>query len=138
MKNISVLTILTLCLSVSTLFAGSVPDIKEGKYEITTKMEMPGMPVAMPPQKHTQCITKKDLIPQKTEETKDCVITDQKTSGNTVSWKSECKTEAGTSNGTGKITYKNDTFQGEVTITMPQMNMKMTSTMSGRRIGPCK
>ena len=138
MKRLIIFTALSMLISVSAVYAGSFPEIKEGNYEITATMEMPGMPVAMPPTKHTQCITKEDLIPQKTEETQECVISDQKIDGNTVTWKSQCKTEAGTANGTGKITYSKDTFKGEFTIIMPQANMKMTSKMTGHRIGPCK
>ena len=48
-------------------FAVAAPDMKEGQWEITvtSKMEMPGMSVAMPPAKYTQCLTKSDFVPNK-------------------------------------------------------------------------
>lgn len=61
------------------------PDMREGLWEITVKMDMPGMPMQMPAMTHTQCITKKDLIPQKPEKNQDCKTISSKTSDNTVS-----------------------------------------------------
>ena len=66
------------------------PNIKEGLWEITTKMDMPGIPIAIPPHTHTQCITKEDLVPQKPEKSMECEITSKKIVGNAVSWTMEC------------------------------------------------
>ncbi|RPJ77906.1 MAG: DUF3617 family protein, partial [Deltaproteobacteria bacterium] len=51
---------------VSTSFAE--PNLKEGKWEVTTTMEMPGMPMQLPPFTYTQCITKSDLVPENTQQ----------------------------------------------------------------------
>ncbi|MDX9709788.1 MAG: hypothetical protein RBT64_09555 [Trichloromonas sp.] len=42
--------------------AGQV-DMQDGQWEITTRVEMPGIPVQIPPMTVSQCITQKDLIP---------------------------------------------------------------------------
>jgi hypothetical protein len=115
--------------------------MQDGKWEITSKVEMEGMPMAMPATKYTQCITKKDIVPQKVEKNQDCKITDTKVSGDTVSWTMQCKSKEGTMDSNGKITYKKDTFDGTMhtTVNNPGSGkMQMTQRMSGRRIGDCK
>jgi len=127
--------LIILLTAVSISFAGSMPDMQEGLWEITTKTQMPGM--EMPPTKHTQCLTKNDLVPQGSQPGQECEITDIKMDGNTVSWTMLCKGQGGEVRGTGKITYNGDGFTGIMKITMPQANMDMTSHIHGRRIGDC-
>ncbi|TET92310.1 MAG: DUF3617 family protein [Desulfobacteraceae bacterium] len=122
--------------AISISFAASGPNMKEGLWEITTKTKMPGM--EMPPMKHTQCITKNDLVPQSSQPGQECKITETKVIGNTVTWTMQCKTQDGEMKGTGKITYSGDSFEGTIIISMPQANMKITTHISGKRIGDCK
>ena len=118
------------------------PDMRDGLWEITVKTDMPGMPMQMPAMTHTQCITKKDLIPQKPEKNQDCKIINSKTSGNTVSWTIQCRDKDGTTTeSSGKVTYKKDKFDGTIDMTVNQPGqgkMKMTQHMSGKRIGECR
>jgi hypothetical protein len=141
MAKKAVLACLLLCAGASFCFAGAEPNMQEGLWEITSSMEMPGMP-SMPPMKHTQCLTKKDLVPQSQEKAQDCKITQTGTSGNTVTWSMKCSGEEGAMEGTGKVTYSGDTFQGTMTMTMqdPEQGgkMQLTQRMSGRRVGNCK
>ena len=119
--------------------ATAAPDMKEGFWEITSTMNMPGMPMAMPAVSFSQCLTKEDMVPQKAEPDQNCKITKQKTSGNTVTWSMKCTGEAPMES-TGKITYSGNSFQGsmEMTINNPGMGpMHMTQKMSGKRLGPC-
>lgn len=116
-------------------------NMQDGKWEITTKTEMQGMPMTMPATKFTQCITKKDAVPQKPEKGQDCKITGTKVAGNTVTWTMQCKTKEGVIDSSGKITYKNDAFDGTVNMTMDNTGsgkMQMTQHMTGKRIGDCK
>jgi len=141
MKKKTVLAALLLCAGASLCFAGPEPNMQEGLWEITSSMEMPGMP-AMPPMKHTQCLTRKDMVPQSQEKNQDCKITQTGQSGNTVTWSMKCSGEVGAMEGTGKVTYSGDTFQGAMTMSMPAPEqggkMQMTQQMKGRRIGNCK
>ncbi|OQY06108.1 MAG: hypothetical protein B6I22_06280 [Desulfobacteraceae bacterium 4572_123] len=59
-------------------------------------------------------------------------------SGNTVTWIMKCTGKGGEVMGTGEITYSGNSSKGTMTILMPQANMKMTSNLSGKRIGKCK
>ena len=110
-------------------------NMKEGKWEITSTMEMKGMPEGMmKPQTFTTCLKQTDYVPKNADQ-KDCTMKDVNVSGNTVSWEAVCKD----SSGKGTITYAGDTYDGHMEMTMKEggkdMNMKMT--MKGKHIGPC-
>jgi len=124
--------------AVSISFAGSVPNMQEGMWEITSKMEMTGMPMEMPPVTHTQCLTKEDLVPQSSQPGQECEITHTKVTGNTVTWIMQCKGQGGEMIGTGTITYSGNSFKGTIKMTMAQSNMEMTCHISGHRIGDCE
>jgi hypothetical protein len=117
-------------------YAGSGVDMEEGMWEITTKVKMQGMEI--PPQTFSQCITKKDMVPQNNDPNQqgNCTVSDVQTKGNTVSWTVVCKTEGGEMKGKGKITYQGDSFKGESTSEM--MGMVIVTEMSGKRTGPCQ
>ena len=132
------LTATAMLILIASVYAESGPEINEGIWEITTNIDMPGMPVAMPPTKHTQCISKEDLIPQASAAEQDCTMTSQNVSGNTVSWVMKCSSSAGTSRSSGEVTYSKNSFTGTFTTEIPQAKMKMKGKMSGQRKGPCK
>jgi hypothetical protein len=126
---------------VSLIFAVSAfaaPNYQEGLWEMTTTMNMPGMPKEMMhPMKNTVCMTKENAVPQPQQKgEQQCKMTDQKTVGNKVSWTMTCK------NGTvskGDITYSKTSFTGSQTMMTNQSGRQTTvkSTMSGKYIGPC-
>ncbi|MFO7665042.1 MAG: DUF3617 family protein [Desulfobacterales bacterium] len=126
-----------------TPFAAAAPDMKEGLWEITmtSKMEMAGMSMAMPPVTYTQCLTKSDFVPKKEEPGQECEKMSVNVSGNTVSWSIKCKSKEGIMKGTGKITYKGNTYEGIMNMTFPDQGGgegKMTSNMTGKWMGNCK
>jgi len=129
------LIILLTAFSIS--FAGSALNMEPGLWEITIKTEMSGMET--PPMKHTQCLTKKDVVPQGPQQPgQECKMTDVKVDGDTVTWSLECTTQGGKIEGTGKMIYSGDSFKGTMVMSMPQINMNITTNMSGKRIGDCK
>ena len=90
-------------LLVVALAAALVPDasaqhpMRPGNWEVSMQMEMPGMPMQMPPMKATQCVTAEQLkAPEKAVPTgpgknpNDCKVSDYKVSGNTVTWSMVC------------------------------------------------
>ena len=131
-----VLFLISLLLFSCTVQKG--PNMKEGLWEITVKMDIPGMPVQMPPRTSTQCLTPKEAVPQpqQGEANQECKEVKQDIKGDTVSWSVECKTKEGIAVSEGTITYKGDTFEG--VITMKQRDMKAIQHLSGRWIGQCK
>jgi hypothetical protein len=123
-------------------FAGV--NLHEGLWEITSKMEMPGMSMQMPARKHTQCLTKKNMlktmVPKEQTQEEECKITDQKISGNTVTWTMKCSGEDAM-DVNGKTTYNGDTFKGTITMISndpDEGKMKIINHISGKRIGECK
>ncbi|HBA54849.1 MAG TPA: hypothetical protein DCZ04_10485 [Syntrophorhabdus aromaticivorans] len=143
MKRAVVIVLAVVC-GVWVMGCSKGPNLKDGLWEITTRVEMQGMPIpfAMPEQKITQCITKKDAVPQKAEKNQDCKMVSTKISGDTVTWTMECRTQDGVkTDSRGTATYKGDTFDGttNVIVTPPGQNtITMTQSMTGRRIGECK
>jgi hypothetical protein len=135
-KLIAISVVLLTSFSIS--IAGSEPNMQEGKWEITTKTEMVGMSMSMPPMTRTQCLTKKDFVPQDSQQGQECKITDTKVVGNTVTWTIKCHGHGGDATGTGRIIYSGSSFEGTFEMTTSQSNMKMISHMSGHRLGDCK
>lgn len=123
---------------------GATPNMKEGLWEITMKMEMAGMPAGMPAQVMQHCVTKKDLSdPNRTPgsaadpRNNQCKMTDHKMEGNKASWKVTC--EDGTT-GSGTATYSNTSYTSTSTITSNRGGKAQTVKMehSGRYLGDCK
>ena len=118
---------------------------RDGKWEVTMQMEMPGMPMAMPATSTTQCITPADANdPQKAmppqgrgrgDNPNNCQVSDYKTEGNKVSWSMNCQGQQPMT-GTGEFVYTADAYTGTIKMDMSgrgTMNMKYT----GKRVGDC-
>jgi hypothetical protein len=125
------------------LFTGPVapaladaPNMKDGLWEITIKMEMAGMPMEMPEMTHTQCITKDNAVPDTSPPDQKCKMINNQIKGDTVTWEMECDTPQGPAHTKGTVTYSGDTFAGTVDMNMGQM--VMTQKMRGRRVGDCQ
>ncbi|MBN2369254.1 MAG: DUF3617 domain-containing protein [Vicinamibacteria bacterium] len=128
-----------------TFVAAEPLDMKPGEWSITMKVNMEGVPFAMPPITVKQCLTEKDFVPKPAVSPQqgkgpNCEITDQKIDGNTVSWSISCADERGTTKGKGSLTYSGTTFVGssEVTMTGGGESSIVKTDMSGKWIGPCK
>ncbi len=111
-------------------------NLKDGLWEITSRIEMPGMPMQMPEQTYTQCITSKDSVP-KGQNAEDCRFLKKETKGDTVIWDMECNTPDGRMRMQGEITYAGTSFKGTVRMKSAD-GMDMLNRMSGRRVGDCK
>jgi len=135
-KLIAAIVILFAIISIS--FAGSVPDMQEGKWEITSKMEVPGMPMEMPSVKNTQCLTKEDFVPQSSQPGQDCKFSQVNVTGNTVTWTMLCNSQGDEMKGVGEMIYRGNSFEGTIKMTSSQSNMEMTNHIKGHRIGDCK
>lgn len=114
--------------------------LEEGLWEMTTQMKMEGMPEGMPggmpPMTHRQCIDKEQMVPTQENRNQDCEKIKQSISGNTVTWSMRCTTHGQVSEMDGETTYTGTTMKG--TMHMTTQGMKMTSHVTGKRLGPCK
>ena len=59
-------------------------DLQAGEYEIISTVEMPGMPMQMPPVTIIQCLTSQDPVPNQSTAGQQCNIIEMKTEGDTV------------------------------------------------------
>jgi hypothetical protein len=134
--------LLLLVILVSIIWIANVSaEIKDGFWEITTKVEMKGVPAQIPATTVRQCVTKNNPVPQSTAKGYECKTKDYKVSGDTVTYTIECWGKNSSMLTTGKTTYKVNTFDGTSTTTVKtkgQPEIQMTNKMSGKYIGPCK
>lgn len=117
-------------------------DMKEGMWEHTMEVKMEGMAgVPAMPFTTTQCMTKKDLVPQSSENKANCKILEQKITGNKVVWKAKCTEKDSVIESEGDITYTGTTYSGSQKTKITEKGgqvMTSTAKMKGRRIGDCK
>jgi hypothetical protein len=125
----------------------TAPNMQEGEWEtaVEVKMEVPGMPGAVPPMsfKNTQCLTQKDLVPNTAGPDQQCTILEHTVNGNTVNWKIRCVDKDGTMDGRGQMIYSGGTYQGQVQATHTPRDrsdppMKTDMKLNGRHVGVCK
>jgi len=119
------------------------PNMKEGLWEITIRMDMPGMPMPMPPQTYRHCLTHKDMVPKTQEQPgqTNCREVKREVKGDTVSWVIECTAPEGAVISSGTVTYRGDAMEGAVKVRVPDGKrgaMEMTQQMNGKWVGPCK
>jgi hypothetical protein len=137
MKNSWIVFVVILSMLWTT---AALAQLKEGLWEITTQVEIKGMPQSMPPATVRQCITQNDAVHQKKDKNYDCKITDQKLSGNPVSYTVECKGKEGVMKTTGKTTYSGNSMNGASTTHFKmkgQPEMQMANKIKGKYIGSC-
>jgi hypothetical protein len=126
------------CVTLAAL-AAAQPAAAQGKddlWEVSSKMEMPGMPMAMPAQVNRVCVGKnrkdEDLIPRQDN----CRVVDSKRVGNRLTYRMEC-TGSEPSTIVGELTFGNNSYDGQMRMTMTKTNDTMNMALSGRRIGDC-
>ena len=110
----------------------------EGEWwEMSTKMEMPGMPAMPGGQTVKFCRPKgEEAKPVKSADDKNCTITDVKNAGNTVTFNMKC-TGKDAMTGSGEITSTATSFNQKIRIRTVGDAMVMVAT--GKRIGgACK
>jgi len=113
-------------------------NMKPGMYDYTVKMEMPGMPFAMPPQNFQRCVTQAEVDKGKqydnqSDRGSDCEVKNLKQSAGRATFDLVCKD--GT---TGKAEYAvtGDGMTGKTVMT--REGTPMTMNMSAKRTGDCK
>ena len=113
-------------------------DMQPGLWQVTTQIEIPGMPVPIPPATVSYCMTADELVPKTSQDPSQgrCETASQSINGNTVSWRAVCQSPQGETVSTGRITYGGDTYHGSVEIEAPGVP-PMKQMLNGRRVGDC-
>lgn len=117
--------------------ATSAEMIKPGLWEITTTMEMPGMPFQSPPQTVRHCVTPQEAkdVEKSLPISKGCKITDFRSSANKINWKVECTGEMA-GKGEGEVEYKGDSiYEGKTKIQTQGMIFNLKH--KGKLVGEC-
>lgn len=131
---IAVLVALTLTVPV---MADAVNPQKPGKWQVKMQMDMPGLPIKLPPVTFDVCLTEEDLKdPQKsvpTDPKAKCTVSDYKIDGDTVTWNVDCPKQD--MKGQGEITYTDDSYSG--TMKMTTGDQEMSTKYSGKWLGTC-
>ena len=119
--------------------AASLPVSAQGKdelWEISSKMDMPGMPMAMPAQVNRVCVGKnrkdEDLVPKQSN----CRVVDSKRVGSKYTYKMEC-TGNEPMTMVGEMTFGTNAYDGQMRMTMTKTNDTMNMAVSGKRVGDC-
>ena len=122
----------------------AAPNMKEGLWEVTTRMEMPGMPAAQPTTVR-RCVTKKEvedsakMPPGMDTRDNRCKIADYGVQGNSARWKIVCEGDMAMT-GSGTITYAGTSYSGSQTMSMQHggQTQNMTVHFTGKHVGDCK
>lgn len=120
--------------------ASAAPNMTPGLWEIQVRTEMEGMPMQMPAVTTRQCIREQDLVPQTNTSGQECEIVDQDFSSDQVTWRIQCRSADMQGEGTGRIRYHGNTFEGQMDMSMTQEGMgpmNMTQRLQGKRVGDC-
>jgi hypothetical protein len=131
----SIIAVLVLLLVPAVSFAAKT--MQDGLWEIKTQMEMPGMPMKMPPTVSKHCYTKSDVSDQKKiiSRDKNCTVTDLKTFANQVTWKMQC-TGKNAATMTGSTIFGIDSYTS--VMKMNSHGQTMIMKVGGKRLGNCK
>jgi len=120
-------------------FAASPPASAQGNddlWEVTTKMEMPGMPMAMPAQTNRFCIGKNRKDEEFVPKQGDCRMVESKRVGNKFTYKMDCSGKLAAIVD-GAITFGDNTYNGRMHMAMKQTSDAMDMTFTGKRVGDC-
>jgi len=133
--------------SISARAADMSRMMRPGNWEITSVMEMPGMPMKPRPFTTTHCVKPEDVKDPENmikksearEQDRNCKMTNFKITENTVRWELNCSGDRAMT-GTGEMKYSGDSYEGTF-----HMNMKgedsgmreMTMHITGKRLGDC-
>jgi osmotically-inducible protein OsmY len=121
------------------------PQGKDELWDVTSKMEMPGMPMgmpgmsmAMPAQTNRICVqagSEEAGVPKKDE----CRVLESKRIGNKVSYRMACRNAKDDYTATGESTWSGSGYQGRMQMVgkMQGEQMEMTMAYTGMRAGNC-
>ncbi len=115
--------------------AGPGPD---ELWDVTVKMEMVGMPMAMPATTSQVCMKKDRGAEKMVPQNKDCRTLDVRNVGNRMTFRFVCAGEE-PMEGTGEITSTPTSYDGRMTMkgTRRGSDMNMVQNFSGRKVGTC-
>ena len=138
--------LLALSLATAVSFAAQAADeIKSGKWEFTTQMQLPGAVQSAPssqaaggnaPMTRIACIDAANPIPAEAQ----CKVDQVDRRGSLVTWAMTCNSPRGEIHSAGSARYAGITMEGTVTARVPGPNGQPVDTpghIAGRYLAPC-
>jgi Protein of unknown function (DUF3617) len=138
---------LILIVALSPGTARAAGEIKPGKWQFTTEMQLPAAPQTAPgaqpssaanrPLTRTACIDPAHPIPAEEQ----CKLDTMKRTGSKISWAMTCNSPQGPVHSTGSGRYAGDTMEGTLTAHVPGPDgrpMGAPGRITGRYLGPCE
>jgi hypothetical protein len=143
--------LVTILVGLSSVGALGADEIKAGKWQFTTEMEMPGMPpsaagaqarpVGGAPMTSTICIDASNPVPAETQQGNvQCKLDKMERNGGSVTWAMTCNSPQGPVQSAGSGRYTGDTMAANLTARVPGPNgqvMNAPGRIIGRYLGPC-
>jgi len=137
MKTRRIMMLIAAAAMLALPLTATAAPMKAGKWSTTMQMDMPGMPMKMPPITVSRCVTKEEAEnpqpPKDQQKNSDCKISDYKRDGNTISWTMSCEKQGVT--GKGQITYSAESYDGSMQMKMGER--EMSTKYSGKYLGEC-
>src|SRR4029077_7970777 len=146
MKQIPQGILLTVVLAGITSGARAAEEIKGGKWQFTTEMQMPSTaqaplapqarPGGNPPMTRTACIDPAHPIPAEQQ----CKLDNVERSGGNVTWSMTCNSPQGQVQSAGSARYAGETMEARLTARIPGPHGKpgdAPGRITGRYLGPC-
>ena len=135
----------------ASIGARGADEIKSGKWQITTEMEMPATPSAAAgaqarpaggaPMTRTLCIDPVNPVPAETQQGNiQCKLDKMERHGGFVTWAMTCNSPQGPIHSAGTARYTGDTMAANLTASVPGPNggtMNAPGRITGRYLGPC-
>ncbi len=132
--------------SASFVPSRAADEIKAGKWQFTTQMQLPGAAQSPPgvqasaggnaPMTRTACIDAANPIPAEAQ----CTLDRVDRRGGAVTWAMTCNTPRGPILSAGSGRYAGDTMEASLTARVPGPNSQPVDTpghITGRYLGPC-
>jgi hypothetical protein len=138
-RNAGCAHVFSLALGFVVALVAVAPALAQGAddlWEISSKMEMPGMPMSMPAQMIKVCAAKSAKDDEFIPKQGDCKVVDSKRTGNKLAYKMTCSTPE-PSTVEGETHFGSGAYDGKMRMTMTSSNHSMQMTYSGKRIGSC-
>jgi hypothetical protein len=129
-------------LLIATLALLAAPAFAQGGsdelWDMTTRMEMAGMPGGGQSFSSQVCMKKGQTQPDRMSQDRNCKVADMRTVGNKTTWRIECAGRDPVT-GEGEVTRTRDSMNGRMRMQGKRGNesFDMTTVMSGRLVGTC-
>ncbi|MDI5921140.1 DUF3617 domain-containing protein [Halomonas sp. LR5S13] len=119
------------------------PNIEPGQWEFTSNTSVQGdLPIPDQTETHQECIAQGDIDDEEfsfIQEEEGCELLEHEVTVDGLDYRMVCRAEDGEADIIGRMDFLGERVEGNVDILVdsPVGEMKMTTTMEGRRIGDC-